>query len=116
MKKYLATALAALSSICLLLAFGSLQAHAGTVSLYFVSVGGQSVGEYSLYPYYFSIDGSATATPLMCISFTQDINLGDSWTAAVQSITGNAEEEAAWLLHDANFHRSEVRREGKERG
>src|ERR1035441_3886154 len=104
MKKYLATALAALSSICLLLAFGSLQAHAGTVSLYFVSVGGQSVGEYSLYPYYFSIDGSATATPLMCISFTQDINLGDSWTAAVQSITGNAKEEAAWLLNDANFH------------
>jgi hypothetical protein len=104
MKKYLATALVALSTICLVLSSGSLKAHADTVSLYFAGVGGQSVGEYSVYPYNFSIDGSATATPLMCISFTQEINIGDSWTATIQNITGNVDEEAAWLFNDANLH------------
>jgi hypothetical protein len=102
MRKYLATVLAALFSICLLFAFGAPQAHADTVSLNFVSVGGQSVGEYYVYPYNFSIDGGATTAPLMCISFTQEINIGDSWTATIQSITGSNEEEAAWLFTDAN--------------
>jgi hypothetical protein len=102
MKKYLVPALCALSSICLLWAFGSPQAHADTVSLNFVSIGGQSVGKYSVYPYYFSIDGSATTAPLMCISYTQEIGIGDSWTATIQSITGSSEEKAAWLFTDAN--------------
>jgi hypothetical protein len=102
MKKYLVPALCALSSICLLWAYGSPQAHADTVSLNFVSVGGQSVGKYSVYPYYFSIDGSATTAPLMCISYTQEIGIGDSWTATIQSITGSNEEKAAWLFTDAN--------------
>lgn len=104
MKKYLATALATLSSICLLLAFASQHAHADTVSLYFVNVGGQSDGGYYVYPYNFSIDGNATTTPLMCISFTQEINPDDSWNATIQSITGSNEEEAAWLFNDANLH------------
>jgi hypothetical protein len=108
MKKYLVTALVALSAICLVLSSGSLKAHADTVSLYFASVGGQTVGEYSVYPYNFSIDGSATATPLMCISFTQEINIGDSWTATVQSVTGSNGEEAAWLFNDANLRPGNV--------
>jgi hypothetical protein len=101
MKKYLAPALVALSSICLLWAFGSPQAHADTVSLTFFSVGGQSDGKYYVYPYNFSIDGSATTTPLMCTSFTQEIGIGDSWTATIEIITGSNEEEAAWLFTDA---------------
>jgi hypothetical protein len=86
------------------LVFGSLQAHADTVSLYFVNVGGQSDGGYYVYPYNFSIDGNATTIPLMCISFTQEINPSDSWNATIQSITGSLEEEAAWLFNDANLH------------
>jgi hypothetical protein len=101
MKKYLA---AVLFSICLLFAFGLLQARADTVSLYFVNVGGQSDGGYYVYPYHFSIDSNATTTPLMCISFTQEINPSDSWNATIQSITGSLEEEAAWLFNDANLH------------
>ena len=105
MKKYLA---AVLFSICLLFAFGLLQARADTVSLYFVNVGGQSDGGYYVYPYNFSIDGNVTTTPLMCISFTQEINPSDSWNATIQSITGSLEEEAAWLFNDANVNPTNV--------
>jgi len=108
MKKYPATAFVALLAICLVLSSGSLKANADTVSLYFAGVGGQSVGEYTVYPYNFIINGSATATPLMCISFTQEINIGDSWTATVQSITGSNGEEAAWLFNDASLHPGNV--------
>ena len=104
MKNYLAATLSVLTSLCLLFSLGSLQAHADTVSLNFASVGGQSDGGYYVYPYNFSIDGSKTTTPLMCISFTQEVNPGDSWNATIQSITGAAEEEAAWLFNDANLH------------
>ena len=104
MKNYLAATLSVLTSLCLLFSLGSLQAHADTVSLNFASVGGQSDGGYYVYPYNFSIDGSKTTTPLMCISFTQEINPGDSWNATIQSITGTVEEEAAWLFNDANHN------------
>jgi hypothetical protein len=104
MKKFFATALVTLSTICCLLTCASLLAHADTVSLSFVSTGGQSDDGYYVYPYNFSIDGSAATTPLMCLSFTQEINLGDHWIANVYSITGNAEEEAGWLFNDASLH------------
>ena len=40
----------------------------------------------------------------MCINFTNEIGIGDSWNATVQSIVGTTEEEAAWLYEDANLN------------
>jgi len=40
-------------------------------------------GPYVGYPYYFSIDGSSTYTPLMCDSFDNSISLGETWQANV---------------------------------
>jgi hypothetical protein len=104
MKKLFVTALVTLSSICFLSTCASLLAHADSVSLSFISMGGQSDDGNYVYPYNFSIDGSATTTSLMCISFTEEISIGDHWIANVYSITGNAEEEAAWLFNDASLH------------
>lgn len=36
------------------------------------------------YPYYFSINGSSTYTPLMCDSYDNNIGLGESWQANKQ--------------------------------
>jgi len=35
------------------------------------------------YPYYFSINGSSTLTPLMCDSYDNNISLGETWHATV---------------------------------
>jgi hypothetical protein len=43
----------------------------------------QGGSPYVGYPYYFSINGSSTYTPLMCDSFDNNISLGESWTANV---------------------------------
>jgi hypothetical protein len=40
-------------------------------------------GPYVGYPYYFSINGSSTYTPLMCDSFDNSISLGETWQANV---------------------------------
>ena len=50
----------------------------------FESVGGQSSGPDYVYPYNFSIDGSTTPTPLMCLSFTTNL-FGESWKATIQT-------------------------------
>jgi hypothetical protein len=74
-------------------------AYADTVTLTFESVGGQSSGNDYVYPYNFSINGSSTLTPLMCLSFTQDISQGESWQATVDPVLGNTEyEEAAYIF------------------
>jgi hypothetical protein len=36
---------------------------------------------YVGYPYYVSINGSSTLTPLMCDSFDNDVHLGQTWNA-----------------------------------
>jgi hypothetical protein len=41
--------------------------------------GSPSIG----YPYYFSINGSKTFTPLMCDSYDNNISLGETWQAKV---------------------------------
>ncbi len=38
---------------------------------------------YIGYPYYFSINGSSTLTPLLCDSFDNNIRLGETWQATV---------------------------------
>jgi hypothetical protein len=61
--------------------------------------GGQSSGNDYVYPYNFSINGSSTLTPLMCLSFTQDISQGESWQATIAQVVGNTNyEEAAYIF------------------
>jgi hypothetical protein len=46
------------------------------------------------YPYTFSINGSSTLTPLMCIDFTRDTPGGATWTATPETLANasNAEQ------------------------
>ncbi len=46
-------------------------------------VGPQGGSPYIGYPYYFSINGSSTFTPLMCDSFDNNIRVGETWQATV---------------------------------
>ena len=43
----------------------------------------QNGSPYIGYPYYFSINGSKTFTPLMCDSYDNNISLGETWQAKV---------------------------------
>lgn len=75
--------------------------YAETVTLTLEGVGGQSSGvvqgEY-VYPYYFSFNGSTTLTPMMCISYENEIYMGESWTATMVPVSGNAlYVEAAYI-------------------
>lgn len=59
-------------------------AFANTVSLTYVGHQGvvaQNGSPYVGYPYYVSINGSSTYTPLICDSFDNNVNLGQTWTA-----------------------------------
>lgn len=44
-------------------------------------VGAKDGSPYVGYPYYVSINGSTTFTPLMCDSFDNDVHLGQTWNA-----------------------------------
>lgn len=61
-------------------------ASATSVTLTYKGHGGASAqggSPYVGYPYYFSINGSTTLTPLMCDSFDNTIHLGEHWQATV---------------------------------
>jgi len=82
-----------------MLSLSPLKAYADTVTMTFENPGGQSSGSDYVYPYDFSINGSSTYTPLMCLSFTQEITQGESWTATITQIVGNTQyEEAAYIF------------------
>jgi hypothetical protein len=73
--------------------------YADTMTVTLESVGGQQSGSEYVYPYNFSFNGSATLTPLMCISFTKQISIGESWTATLVPISGNKTYvEAAYIF------------------
>lgn len=61
-------------------------AFANSVTMTYVGHQGvvaQNGSPYIGYPYYFSINGSTTYTPLMCDSFDNNISLGQTWKATV---------------------------------
>lgn len=92
-----------ISGLLILLSFGAREAYADTMTLKLESVGGQSSGPDYVYPYNFSINGSASIIQLMCISFANEITLGESWTATTAQIAGNSKfEEAAYLFSMAS--------------
>ena len=86
-----------------LLTFSPVKVYADTVTLTLETASYDSTsGEY-VYPYGFSVDGSATTSPLMCVDFYNHINFGESWTATITQIAGNTQyEEAAYIFSLAN--------------
>lgn len=90
------------------LAVGPVKASATTVTLELTGTGTQSGDGGYVYPYYFSVDGSSSATSLMCISYSNEVWVGESWTATIESISGTTDEEAAWLFYNAENNPSEV--------
>lgn len=84
-------------ALCALL-FCPLKGYADTVTLTLVNVGGQSSGPAYVYPYYFSINGSATLTPLMCLSYENEVYFGETWTATVVPVTGTQYVEAGYIF------------------
>jgi hypothetical protein len=63
---------------------------AGTVSMNFNSVGGQSIGGEYVYQYYFYVNGSTSLTPLLCDTYSNSIYFGESWNATTSSLTSGA--------------------------
>ncbi len=53
------------------------------VSMNFVGPGGNNSGGVYTYPYYFSINGSSTYTPLVCDAYNNEIGTGETWNAIV---------------------------------
>jgi hypothetical protein len=79
-------------ALCVLLLFCPPMGYADTMTLTLVSVGGQTSGtnpDVYVYPYNFSFNGSTELTPLMCISYENDIYIGESWTATIVPVKGN---------------------------
>jgi hypothetical protein len=99
MKKYNVRVILFTAALCVLLSFFPIKGYAETMTLTLESVGGQSSGPDYVYPYDFSFDGSTTLTPLMCISYENEIYFGESWTATLMPISGNALfVEAAYIF------------------
>jgi hypothetical protein len=103
MKQYKACTSLFIGVFCLLLLFNSLNVYADSVTVTLESTGGVTSGPGYVYPYYFSVDGSSAWTPLMCMSFTNDIGFGETWMATTVPIQGNLQyEEAAYIFSLAN--------------
>jgi hypothetical protein len=86
-----------------MLAFSPFKANADQVTLQLKGTGGQVSGPGDVYPYYFSVDGSNTTTPLMCISYANEISVGESWKATIDPIVGTLDEEAAYIFSQAGI-------------
>jgi hypothetical protein len=90
-------------AVCALFWLTPRKAYADAVTLTLEGTGGQISGSDYIYPYNFSVDGSAATTPLMCLSFNLDIYQGESWTATIAQVPGNTNfEEAAYIFSQAS--------------
>lgn len=90
-------------AVCALFSLTPRKAYADAVTLTLEGTGGQISGSDYVYPYNFSVDGSATTTPLMCLSLNLDIYQGESWTAMIAQVLGNTNfEEAAYIFSQAS--------------
>jgi len=73
-------------------ALSAVAAKADTLTLVTVGPGtaggpNSTAGVY-VYPYYFSINGSSTLTPMICDSYDREVYVGESWTASSSSLAG----------------------------
>jgi hypothetical protein len=102
MKPFRASTILSIAALCALLSLCPRKACADALlNMEVTGVQGAIYnGEY-VYPYYGTADGNSVA--LMCISYTADMDLGETWTAEKESIPDSPTfEEAAWLFNDAN--------------
>ncbi len=100
MKKFRIYSVLAVSTFCFLSWLSPLKAHATTMD--FTGVGGANSGGVYTYPYDFTIGGSPVS--LMCVSYLQEIEIPETWTAtitpigtATSTLTSTDEEEDAYL-------------------
>jgi hypothetical protein len=91
-------------ALCALLLFCPTMGYADSMTLTLVSVGGQTSGtnpEVYVYPYNFSFNSSTELTPLMCISYENEIYMGENWQATLVPVTGSGNKqylEAAYIF------------------
>ena len=64
--------------------FSAAPTFADTLQL--VSDSGQNVGGEDVYPYNFSVNGSATQTALMCLDFSRRITFGETWKVNIGGV------------------------------
>lgn len=84
-------------------------------TLHLVSDSNQNVGGEDVYPYYFSIDGSSTLTPLMCLNINRSIIIGETWNVNIVAVpTDNSQTSInyradAWIYSQlGSFSNSDV--------
>jgi hypothetical protein len=90
--------------------FAAMSQVSGATNLQLTGTGGTAVNIGSesvyVYPYDFSVNGSSATTQLMCLSFNDEITVGESWSVnadtIAQAANGNSTlltnyEEDAWL-------------------
>ena len=69
-------------AICLvMLSAFSVSAKADTLTL--LGTSSNTVGYDPIYPYYLSVNGSSTATNMMCLDLNRFVNNGETWTATL---------------------------------
>jgi len=88
-------------AFCFLL-FSPIKAYAtALLDMEITGVQGAGYNGEDVYPYYGTADGNSVT--LMCISYTADMGLDETWIAEKESIPDSPTfEEAAWLFNDAN--------------
>ena len=110
MKKLGISSILVFSAFFVALAFSPLNASADTVGLKLTSTGSQTGDGGYVYPYNFTVtnDGYSYSTSLMCISYHDEVWIGESWTATVYTVAqadaaahNDDYEIAAWLFNDA---------------
>ena len=101
-KKFGVCSTLSIAALCALVSFSSRTAYADTLlNMEITGVQGTSYAGEDVYPYYGTASGNNVL--LMCISFTADMNIGETWIAEKESIPNSPTfEEGAWLFNDAN--------------
>ena len=102
MKKFGVCTILSIAALCALLSFSPRKAYADALlNMEITGVNGVGYNGEDVYPYY----GTADSIPvwLMCISFTADMGIGETWIAEKELIPDSSTfEEAVWLFNDAN--------------
>jgi hypothetical protein len=102
MNKFGVCTILSIAALCALLSFSPGKAYADALlSMQITGVNGLSYNGEDVYPYY----GTANGNPvlLMCISYTADMDIWETWTAEKEVIPDSPTfEEAVWLFNDAN--------------